>query len=257
MQKLLDIMRRLRDPDSGCPWDLEQTFDSIAPHTIEEAYEVADTIERNALDELKDELGDLLFQIAFYTQMAAEKDLFDYAVVEQGICEKMERRHPHVFGFSQIENAEAQTVAWNTMKAEERRHKGASSMMDDIPRGMAELQKSVKIQRRAAEVGFDWPEPEPILDKIEEEIRELRQEIHQSDSEAMQDELGDLLFACTNLARALKLDPAQALRGANRKFERRFRAMETAAGGIEAFQALTLEAQEMLWQQIKPKTGAG
>jgi len=257
MQQLLEIMRRLRDPDSGCPWDLEQTFASIAPHTIEEAYEVADTIERNALDELKDELGDLLFQIAFYTQMAAEQGLFEYADVELAICEKMERRHPHVFGFSRIENATAQTEAWNQMKAEERRHKGARSMMDEIPAGMAELQKSVKIQRRAAEVGFDWPEAEPILDKIEEEIQELRQEIHHSDPDAMQDELGDLLFACTNLARSLNLDPARALRGANRKFTRRFRAMEDAAGGTEALQALNLDAQEMLWQEIKPKIGAG
>ncbi len=257
MQKLLDIMRRLRDPETGCPWDLEQDFASIAPHTIEEAYEVADAIQRRQMDQLKDELGDLLFQVAFHAQMADEEGHFAFADVVDNICDKMLRRHPHVFAEATVADSEQQTVAWEAMKAEERLQKGDHSLMDNVPAGMPELQRAMKLQRRAAEVGFDWDSAAPVLAKILEELDEIRQEIPAANPARLEDELGDLMFACTNLARKLKVDPARALRHANHKFETRFRAMEARAEKHgRAMADMGLEEMEILWQEVKQQYSA-
>lgn len=251
MQQLLDMMQRLRDPQSGCPWDVEQDFSSIAPYTIEEAYEVADAIARNDMDDLKDELGDLLFQVVFHARMAEEQGSFSFEDVHQAICDKMLRRHPHVFGDVEIRDATHQKQVWEIYKAEERKQKGSQSLMDDIPAGMAELQRALKIQKRAARVGFDWSAVEPVLDKCDEELLELREAIDRGDKNAIEDELGDLLFVVTNLARQLGLDPGSALRRGNAKFERRFRAMEALAGGHEQLEEWPLDDMEALWQQVK------
>ena len=255
-------MARLRDPESGCPWDREQDFSSIAPYTIEEAYEVADAIQHGDMDELRDELGDLLFQVVFHARMAGEAGAFDFGDVVVAVCDKMIRRHPHVFGDASITDAGAQADAWEQTKARERLAKrgGADagvSLLDDVPRGMAELQRAVKLQKRAARVGFDWSAPEPVLDKVAEEMLEMREAMRSGNIEEMEDELGDLLFVLTNLARQLKIDPAAALRRANAKFELRFRAVENAAGSHTALQAMNLDQMELLWQQAKKKTGDG
>ena len=249
ISKLLQIMKQLRDPERGCPWDQEQDFASIAPYTIEEAYEVADAIERRALDELKDELGDLLFQVVFHAQMAAECQAFDFEDVVAAICDKMLRRHPHVFGDATVADADEQTALWEAQKARERQARGASSVLDGVARGLPELTRAVKLQKRAAGVGFDWDDPARVLDKLEEELAEMRQALAGGREDEMEDELGDLLFVCTNLARQLQLDPGRALRRANAKFERRFRGMEGMAG--EAFAGLSLEQKEALWQTVK------
>ena len=253
IEKLLEIMQCLRDPETGCPWDLAQTFGSICPYTIEEAYEVADAIQRGRMDELKDELGDLLFQVVFHARMADEIGAFDFDDVVRAICDKMVRRHPHVFGGAQVPTAEAQTEAWEASKASEREARGEISLLDDVPRGMAELQRAVKLQKRASLVGFDWDSPEPVLEKFSEEVMELREAIRAGDPDDMEDELGDLLFVVTNLARQLKIDPARALRRANAKFESRFRAVEEAAGSRAALDAMQLDAMEELWQQVKKR----
>jgi MazG family protein len=255
MEQLLDIMRKLRDPQNGCPWDVEQDFASIAPYTIEEAYEVADAIERGDSAELKHELGDLLFQVVFHSQMAQEENLFQFQDVLESVCDKMTRRHPHVFADVTVADAEAQTAAWEEHKAAERKHNGAKSLLDDVPRGMAELQRAVKLQKRAAIVGFDWDSPEPILNKFDEELDEIRDAMVRGDLDAIEDELGDLLFVVTNLARQLKIDPARALRHANAKFERRFRSLETMAGGEAAMEDMELEEMEALWQTVKRREG--
>lgn len=251
MQQLLDMMRRLRDPQSGCPWDVEQDFSSIAPFTIEEAYEVADAIARDDMDDLKDELGDLLFQVVFHARMAEEQGSFSFEDVHQAICDKMLRRHPHVFGDAEIRDAAHQKQVWEIYKADERKQKGSQSLMDDIPAGMAELQRALKLQKRAARVGFDWSGAQPVLDKCDEELLELRNAISCGDKSAIEDELGDLLFAVTNLARQLGLDPGSAMRRGNAKFERRFRAMEALAGGHEQLAEWPLDDMEALWQQVK------
>lgn len=251
MERLLDIMRRLRDPESGCPWDVEQTFATIAPYTIEEAYEVADAIRREHPDDLKDELGDLLLQVVFHAQMADELGWFGFADVETAISDKMERRHPHVFGSADIDSAAAQTVAWEVQKTEERKAAGATSLMDGVAPGIPEWMRAKKLQKRAAQAGFDWPGPEPVLDKLAEESREVADAIADGDRDAIAEEVGDLLFAAVNLARQLKVDPGDALRAANAKFEWRFRAMESRAGGTEALAALDLDAQEALWVAVK------
>jgi MazG family protein len=253
IEQLLDIMARLRHPESGCPWDLQQDFESIAPYTIEEAYEVADAIQRGRMDELKDELGDLLFQVVFHARMASEEDAFDFTDVVDAVCDKIIRRHPHVFTSAGFEDAQAQGEAWEHAKAEEREARGALSLLDDIPRGMAELQRAVKLQKRAARVGFDWGSPQPVLDKFAEEALEMRDAMASGNVEEMEDELGDLLFVVTNLARQLKLDPARALRRANAKFELRFRGVEEKAGSRENLKAMELEEMEALWQQVKMK----
>ncbi len=254
MDRLLGIMRRLRDPENGCPWDVQQTFASIAPYTIEEAYEVADAIQRGNADDLCDELGDLLLQVVFHAQMADELGWFAFADVEAAISDKMERRHPHVFGAEHVDSAEAQTVAWEASKAAERHAAGMNSLMDGVAPGLPEWMRAKKLQKRAAQAGFDWSGPEPVLDKVKEECAEVRQALANDNVDEIEDELGDLLFAAVNLARQLKIDPGVALRRANRKFEQRFRAMEVQAGGSEAFADLDLDAQEQLWQAVKRNT---
>jgi ATP diphosphatase len=251
MNELLNIMRRLRDPDNGCPWDVEQDFGTIAPYTIEEAYEVADAIEREDLEDLKDELGDLLLQVVFHAQMADEAGAFDFGDVVESIRDKLVRRHPGVFSEAEIATAEEQLANWDRLKAEEREARGAASVLDGVPRGMAELQRSVKLQKRAGDVGFEWASAVPVLDKFEEELAEMREAIHAGDRGQMKDEMGDLLFLAANLARQMDIDPAAALRHANEKFERRFRAMERAAGGPDALAAMDLDEMEETWQRVK------
>lgn len=251
MQRLLEIMQRLRDPERGCPWDLQQDFATIAPFTIEEAYEVADAISRGNMDDLRDELGDLLFQVVFHAQMASELGYFDFSDVQRGLCEKMVRRHPHVFADTEIDSAQHQTRVWEDYKAEERKQKGEHSLMDGIPAGMAEIQRAAKMQKRAAKAGFDWVTPEPVLEKFDEELAEMREAMEAGDGPAMEDEIGDLLFVAINLARKLDIDPGSALRRSNAKFERRFRAIEEAAGGQDALAAMDLDGQEALWQKQK------
>ncbi len=231
--RLLEVMSRLRDPEGGCPWDREQSFQSIAPYTIEEAYEVADAIVRGDLAELKDELGDLLFQVVFHAQMARESGLFDFEDVARGIVDKMIRRHPHVFGDARVASAQAQTREWEAHKAAERRARGrrAHSAMDGVARGLPAARRALKLQRRAAEAGFDWPGAGPVVDKLREEIGELERALHESaPAPVLEDELGDLLFTCVNLGRHLGVDAELALRRAQEKFERRFRRMEELLG---------------------------
>ncbi|MFP4207106.1 MAG: nucleoside triphosphate pyrophosphohydrolase [Wenzhouxiangella sp.] len=251
---LLKIMARLRDRNNGCPWDIEQTFATIAPHTIEEAHEVADAIVRGDMPDLKDELGDLLFQVVFHARMAEEEGEFEFADVVEAINEKMLRRHPHVFGDTRIADAEAQTLNWEKIKAEERAAKGETDTgaLAGVARGLGSLQRAVKLQKRAARVGFDWPTVEPIFAKLDEEADELRQAIGLNDTDNIEEELGDLLFVLTNLARKLEVDPDLALRRSNLKFEQRFRAMEALAAerGLD-FPALDLDAQEVLYREVK------
>jgi ATP diphosphatase len=250
---LLEIMARLRDPESGCPWDVQQTFETIVPYTIEEAYEVADAIDRKDIGALKDELGDLLLQVVFHARMAEEAGQFDFADVVAGIVDKMVRRHPHVFGDASVEDAEAQTRAWEEHKRRERGGEDASALAG-IARGMPEWQRALKLQKRAALVGFDWPDPLAVLEKLEEEVAEVRAELRTPDPDVARvtDEIGDLLFVGVNLARKANVDVSAALRHANAKFERRFRAMEAlAAQETVDFASLDLQAQEAYWQQVK------
>ena len=255
LQRLLAIMARLRDPARGCPWDREQDFTSIAPYTIEEAYEVAEAIAENDMPALKDELGDLLFQVVFHARMAEEQGAFDFGEVAQSIAEKMLRRHPHVFGDVEIADAAAQTVAWEEHKARERRAKGGDrkeSALDGVGAALPALTRAEKIQKRAARVGFDWPAAAQIFDKIEEEIAELRAELDANVPARIEDELGDLLFAVANLARHLDVDPETALRKATRKFERRFRRVETLlAESGRAPSGSTLDEMEAEWRRAK------
>ncbi len=228
IEQLLQIMSRLRDPDGGCPWDTQQTFATIAPYTIEEAHEVADAIDREAWDELPDELGDLLFQVVFHAQMGAEADLFDFDDVVAAIVDKMVRRHPHVFGGAAVGSAKAQRIAWETHKQEERGSKSQQQgRMSPVARGLPSLHRAVKLQKKAAEVGFDWGDATQVVPKLHEEVAELAAAMaEERGTGCLAEELGDLLFSCVNLARHLDLDADSALRGANLKFERRFRRME-------------------------------
>ena len=244
---LTDIMARLRDRETGCPWDIEQNFTTIAPYTIEEAYEVADAIERNDLDALKDELGDLLLQVVFHSQMASELGVFDIQDVVNGICDKMVRRHPHVFGDATTASHEVPDN-WETIKAAERSGDEDSSALAGVALALPALLRAQKIQKRAARTGFDWPDQSGARDKIIEELEEVE---NASSAEHVMEELGDLLFAVVNFARFHKVDAEQALRQASAKFERRFRGMEMSAG--DAFAGLSLDAKEELWQQSKAK----
>ena len=261
--RLLDIMAKLRDRESGCPWDVEQTFDTIAPYTLEEAYEVADAIDRRDYAHLKDELGDLLLQVVFHAQMAKEQGLFDFGDVVDSICDKMTRRHPHVFGDAAIESAEAQTASWEAIKKAEREASGAKdddSVLAGISSGMPEWQRATKLQKRAATVGFDWPNVDPVFDKLHEEIDEVRAELKAEprDHDRLEDEIGDVLFVCVNLARHANVDLSRAVRRANRKFESRFRAMEAFAKTAGTpLPTLSLEQQDALWDRAKrdEKTG--
>src|SRR5690606_4580532 len=255
MQRLLAIMARLRDPDGGCPWDLEQDFSSIAPYTIEEAYEIADAIERGDLAELKDELGDLLFQVVFHARMAEEQDVFAFADVVQAVCEKMIRRHPHVFGDEEQRTAGAVAGRWEESKAAEKASKGTTSqsILDDVPLALPALSRAVKLQNRAARVGFDWPETRQVIDKLNEEMLELADEISKGgDPDRLEDEMGDLLFVYANLARHMKLAPGAALRRANAEFRRRFGWSEgsLAAQGKKP-EECSLEEMEALWNEAK------
>ncbi len=229
MPRLLAIMARLRDPAGGCPWDLEQDFASIAPYTIEEAYEVADAIERQAWGELEGELGDLLLQVVYHAQMAAEAGHFDFAAVARNVSDKMVARHPHVFGAdSRDKSADQQVADWERIKAAERAAKAETGVLDGVAVGLPALMRAVKLQKRAARVGFDWPTTGEVLDKIAEESRELVEARDSLSADEIEDEMGDLLFVMANLARHLKVDPETALRRANAKFTRRFRAIEAA-----------------------------
>jgi ATP diphosphatase len=251
IDRLLAIMARLRDRERGCPWDREQDFATIAPYTIEEAYEVADAIARADWAALKDELGDLLFQVVFHARMAEEKNLFAFDDVAAAIADKMVRRHPHVFGTAEIASAAAQSQAWEEHKAEERRAAGmGESVLDGVALALPALLRAVKIQNRAARIGFDWQEALAVLPKIAEEVAELGQEIEKgAGQDEIEDELGDLLFAVANLARKLDIDPEAALRRATGKFERRFRHVEALAA--EAGIGHDLDALEALWQRVK------
>jgi ATP diphosphatase len=259
---LLAIMARLRDPDGGCPWDVQQTFATIAPYTIEEAYEVADAIDRNDLHALKDELGDLLLQVVFHARMAEEQGSFAFGDVVAAISDKMIRRHPHVFAGESVEDAEAQTVAWEEQKRRERESEGHgdTSALAGIARGLPEWQRAVKLQKRAASVGFDWPDITPVIAKLHEEIEEVREEFaavaaHPEDAGArdrLEEEIGDMLFVTANIARHAKVDVGAAMRRANLKFERRFRAMEAMAEADgTTLAALPLEAQDRYWNRAK------
>lgn len=260
IERLLNVMARLRDPESGCPWDIEQTFETIAPYTIEEAYEVADAVARADMKDLREELGDLLLQVVYHSQMAAERadreGSFTFETVATGIADKMIRRHPHVFGDTSVENAEAQSKAWEDVKAEERRLKGkaeADSLLDNVPLALPALTRAEKLQKRAARGGFDWPETAQVFDKIQEELSELKAEMNQGAStDRLEDELGDVLLTVVNLARHLKLDPEAALRRTNRKFERRFRAIEQALHrDSRIMNGTPLDELEKLWQAAK------
>lgn len=242
---LTDIMTRLRDRDTGCPWDLEQNFASIAPYTIEEAYEVADAIERNDLDALKDELGDLLLQVVFHSQMASELGVFDIQDVVNGICDKMVRRHPHVFGDATAASHEV-SDNWETIKAAERSGYEDNSALAGVALALPALLRAQKIQKRAARTGFDWPDQSGARDKIIEELDEVREA---NTPEHVAEEIGDLLFAVVNFARFHKVDAELALKQASAKFERRFRDMEVSVG--DAFLGLSLDEKEELWQQAK------
>ncbi len=264
IRRLLTIMARLRDPQGGCPWDLQQTFATIAPYTVEEAYEVADAIDRGDLDDLKDELGDLLFQVVFHARMAEEQGAFGFRDVVAAISDKMERRHPHVFAGMSIADSDALNAMWDAEKKKERlaKHGDAAdaSALAGIARGLPEWQRAVKLQKKAATVGFDWPGPAPVIEKLKEELEEVRVEFDALAAapgsaevrDRLEDELGDLLFVAANLARHAKVDPGAALRRANHKFERRFRAMEVmaAADGVR-LSDLPLDAQDAYWDRAK------
>jgi MazG family protein len=256
MGQLLEIMQRLRDPDGGCPWDQRQTYGSIVPYTLEEAYEVADAIQRGDMAELRDELGDLLFQIVFYSQIAREEGHFGFNDVARGICDKMIRRHPQVFADAEYADDEQLRQAWEAKKAEERADRGVTveaSQMDGVARALPALIRAEKLQKRAARVGFDWPDAGGAFDKTREELDEVQAEIDSGDRSRLQDELGDLLFAMVNVVRLLGMDAEQALSRANEKFERRFRAMEQtlrSSGGVQ-MQELSLEELDAAWEAVK------
>jgi nucleoside triphosphate diphosphatase len=255
LDRLLAIMAKLRDPEHGCRWDRAQDFATIAPYTIEEAYEVADAIARGDTAALKDELGDLLFQVVFHARMAEEAGLFSFDDVAAAIVDKMVRRHPHVFGAAEITSVAAQNEAWEEHKAAERRTRvrpagTPESVLDGVALALPALLRAVKIQRRAARIGFDWPEAGAVFEKILEEVAELKREIERTaDRAALEDEMGDILFAAANLARKLEIDPEASLRQATAKFERRFRRVELLAA--ERATGADLDALDTLWQEVK------
>ncbi|KIL98848.1 Nucleoside triphosphate pyrophosphohydrolase MazG [Paramagnetospirillum magnetotacticum MS-1] len=262
IDRLLGIMARLRSPEGGCPWDLEQTFSTIAPYTIEEAYEVAEAIEHGDMPQLKDELGDLLFQVVFYAQMAKENGDFDFDAIASAIADKMIRRHPHVFVENDGRDSAGQVEAWEETKASERAAKAQGAepgILDGVARTLPPMTRALKLQNRAARVGFDWDRPETILDKLAEEAEEIAEEIRsQAPFDRLEDEMGDVLFVCVNLARKLAIDPERALKRANAKFERRFRHIEAElkASGRSPDTA-TLDEMEALWQAAKTLEKSG
>ncbi len=259
---LLRIMQRLRDPEHGCPWDLQQDFLSIVPSTLEECYELAAAIEAGDYPHLADELGDVWFQVVFYAQLGQEQSLFSFDSVVSGLADKLLRRHPHVFADGEIEgivdersDSERVKHRWEAIKAQERAERAQHGALDDVPVALPALPRAQKLQKRAARVGFDWPNSAPVLAKLDEELAELREAMHRGDPDAMEDELGDLLFSVVNLARHLRLDAESALRRSSGKFERRFRAMEAQAGRRgKRFEELDSAAMELLWEQAKAST---
>ncbi|WP_113260619.1 nucleoside triphosphate pyrophosphohydrolase [Agrobacterium cavarae] len=264
ISRLIEIMEALRAPETGCPWDIVQTFETIKPYTIEEAYEVADAIERNDMDDLCEELGDLLLQVVFHSRIAEEMGVFSFGDVVQAVTSKMIRRHPHVFAISDADTPESVKLQWDQIKAAEKRERlerrASRGVSDDpkagflgsIQRSQPALTEALKLQEQAARVGFDWSAAEPILDKIEEEIGELRQALAEGRSESISDELGDLIFAMVNIGRHVKVDAENALRGTNTKFRRRFRHIETSlAASGETLEAASLQRMEELWQAAK------
>jgi len=255
LDDLLAIMRKLRDVESGCPWDREQTYASLVPYTLEEAYEVAETIEENRLHQLPDELGDLLFQIVFYSQIASEEKRFTFNTVIGHICDKLIRRHPHVFGSDKIETAEEQSIAWEQHKQKERMQSDSKmdGLLDGVSVALPALTRAAKIQRRAAKVGFDWPDYHGVMDKIYEELDEVKAEMPSNDPQRIEDELGDVLFSCVNLCRHLKVDSERALRQATRKFEKRFSLVEAALDISNGKFSATADEMEAAWQQAKDK----
>jgi nucleoside triphosphate diphosphatase len=247
LTRLTQIMAQLRDPDGGCPWDLEQDFTTIAPYTIEEAYEVADAIERNDMEGLKGELGDLLLQVVFHAQMAKEAGAFTIEDVIQSVCDKMVSRHPHVFCDADISDAEAQTRNWETLKAAERKARGQTGLLDDVPLALPALLRSLKLTRRAARVGFDWPNVDSAIEKLHEELDEVR---NAQTPAQKHEEIGDLLSCVVNIARILEVDPEAAMRGANAKFVRRFGHIEKRlAESGRTFEVATLEEMEHYWNE--------
>jgi tetrapyrrole methylase family protein/MazG family protein/ATP diphosphatase len=257
IDRLLAIMARLRDPEDGCPWDLEQTFATVAPYTVEEAYEVADAIERGDLTDLRDELGDLLLQVVFHARMAEEKGAFTFEDVASAINDKMIRRHPHVFGDETYASLAHQKEGWEALKAAERRRKGtgagrAASLLDDVPVGLPALTRAVKLSKRAAGVGFVWPSVHEVVAKLDEEVEELKAEIAAGDLDKARQEMGDVLFVVANLARTLEVDPEDALRFTNAKFARRFQYIEArlAERGLTPDQS-DLDEMDGLWDEAK------
>jgi len=252
IEGLLDVMRRLRDPETGCPWDKDQTFATIATYTIEESYEVADAIQRNDLRDLKEELGDLLFQVVFHARIAEEMGLFDFNDVAAGMSEKLIRRHPHVFGDAGDRTAEEQNAAWEVIKAEERKAKEKHGLLDDVPVGLPALTRAAKLTKRAARVGFDWPSTQEVLDKLDEETLELKVEIAKGDMRKSHEELGDILFVLANLARKLDVEPENALRMTNAKFIRRFETIEAELAKIgKTADQSDLAEMDALWNAAK------
>lgn len=262
LSELLTIMRRLREPEGGCPWDIEQDFTTIAPYTIEEAYEVAEAIAMDDMPHLRDELGDLLFQVVFHAQMAQEKGHFSFNDVVTAINDKMIRRHPHVFSDAGYRDSKSQTIAWETQKAEERKQKNQNSniktsALDGVTIGLPALTRAIKLQNRAARVGFDWPDTSQVLDKLNEEMAELSHELTQAQKggenhEKITEEFGDMMFVYANLARHLNIDPECALRAANHKFEGRFKKVEQLAQDQgKHIEDMTLEEMDKLWDQVK------
>jgi len=255
--RLRTLMKKLRDPNTGCPWDRAQTFNTIAPYTIEEAYEVADAIERKDMTDLKEELGDLMFQVIFYAQMAEEKQLFDFDEICDGLTEKMVRRHPHVFSGQNDRTSREQKEVWESIKAKERAAKQIAnkqpvSVLSDVPITLPAMTRAEKLQKRAARVGFDWPDLTGVIDKITEEAKELAHASQIQDANSIEDEMGDLLFAVINLSRKLHVDPETALRRTNKKFTTRFHYIEEQAQKSgTAIEALTLDEMEAYWQKAK------
>ncbi|MBS9433605.1 nucleoside triphosphate pyrophosphohydrolase [Photorhabdus hainanensis] len=254
IERLLGIMAQLRHPQQGCPWDKQQTFKTIAPYTLEETYEVIDAIERGDFSDLKEELGDLLFQVVFYAEMGKEQQLFDFDDICNAISDKLERRHPHIFGQQQDISGDVAISGWEKSKAQERAQKDLHSVLDDIPASLPALMKAYKIQKRCAAVGFDWDTLGPVLDKVYEEIDEVMDEAHQAvvDQQHLEEEIGDLLFAVVNLSRHLGYKPEIALQKACNKFESRFREVEKLIlNQGQTLEAATLEEMEQMWQQVK------
>lgn len=257
MDDLLSIMAALRDPETGCPWDRKQSFETIAPYTLEEAYEVSDAIARGDMQELLGELGDLLFQVVFYAQMAKEQNTFDFSDIVDGICGKMIRRHPHVFADADYASDEELHAAWEAEKEKERADSKATGTLDGVACALPALTRAAKLQKRAARVGFDWPDTQGVLAKCREEFAEFETELAEGNTEAMQEEFGDLLFSMVNLSRHLPLDAEQSLRQANEKFERRFRKMEGLLGDAgRGLDEASLEEMDKVWEQVKQDESA-